>query len=168
MERKLIIMMFCFLFYSCDYQERSVEVSQQEVKYDSPTKNLSRPFPVLSREAKGVLRVQDYLQSEGVNTDSLYVYNIAYSDSSCTVSYDSIMPDPIDACFAIFNITHKINFDYYKEIERENMKRIKEGTDEDEWISLIVPSKPPFLKKDIIVYYYFAQDSIAITYYDLQ
>lgn len=165
---RLIGIMLCFLLYSCGRQKGSIEVDRQELECHSLTMNIARPFPVLSREAKGLLRVHDYLQLQGMNTDSLYVYNIDYSDSLCTVSNDSNEKDPLNACFAIFNIVHKINIDYYKEIEEENMKSIKEARDKDEWTPLIIPSTPAFLKKDIIAYYYFAQDSIAIQDYNLQ
>lgn len=165
---KLFTIVFCFLFCSCGRQERSTEVNHQGDEYNSLTYERSRAFPAVYREAKALLSLQDYLQSKGINTDSLYIYNIIYSDSLCTVSDDLYTPDSLHACFAIFNIKHKINVDYFKKIEQENIKSIKGRTGEDEWKPLDISSKPSFLKKDIIAYYYFGQDSIAITYYDLQ
>lgn len=164
---RILVILF-FLFFSCQHQEKEVlSTYSNEIQTDFS----SRPLAQFFREAKATLRVKEYLESNGFTLDSLYAYDISYSDTLCEVSYNSsFIPNTIEACFAIFNIEHKVNHDYYEWIENENNRIIKEneGKNEDEWEPLVIPSKPEFLKKNIVIYYYFDQDSVAITYYNLQ
>ena len=58
-------------------------------------------------EARAVLKVKDYLQAKGIDIDSLYVYEIGYSNS-CDIADETILTsDPINACVAVFNIDIK-------------------------------------------------------------
>ena len=124
----------------------------------------SKPFTELSQESKAVLAVKDYLLSKGHELDSLYAYDISYSDSSCNIPSDSsFTPNPIEACFAVFNIEHRINHDYYLRISEENAQIIEEnqGKNENDWQSLVIPSRPEFLKKEILLHYYLERDSVV-------
>ncbi len=120
-----------------------------------------QPFPVVVREGKAMLKVRDYLLSQGIFIDSMYV-NMSYSDSLCHVP-DSTITNSINACFIILNIQHKTNYDYFNRIDRENARIMQEneGKKEIDWIPLLVPSSPEFLKKEILIHYYLKKDSIA-------
>jgi len=161
MEMKLkVLALCCFGFCSCQNLDR-----KEKTTPDQPSMFLlSKPFTELSQESKAVLAVKDYLLSKGHKLDSLYVYEISYSDSLCTIPNDSsIIPNPIKACFAIFNIEHRINHVYYLRISHENAQIIEEnqGKNENDWQPLVIPSRPEFLKKEILLHYYFQQDSLV-------
>jgi hypothetical protein len=70
--------------------------------------------------------------------------------------------DSIDACIAVFNIEHKVNHDYYVNLKIENDQILEDYEKENEVFSepLLIPSKPDFLRKEILLYYYFKGDSI--------
>ena len=163
---RLLILLVCVWLSACQKHGSEVGIeTNKELEFI-----LSRPFSELylnakagSLEAKAVKKVRDYLLAKGMNIDSLYVYEINYSDS-CDVSNEtSFTSDPIDACIAIFNIEHKVNHDYYLKIGSENARILEdyEKKDGDYSESLLIPSKPDFLRKEILLYYYIDRDSIA-------
>jgi hypothetical protein len=159
MEMRILILLVCIWFSSC---HRSDDEVGKEVSKEAEF-ILSRPFSGLYLEAKAVLKVRDYLVSKGMDIDSLYVYEIGYSDS-CDISDDSkFSSDPVDACVAVFNIEHKVNHDYYLKIDRENARILEaqEKKNGDYSEPLLIPSKPDFLRKGILLYYYFEGDSIV-------
>ena len=157
MEMRLTVLVLILCIFSCQNLGRGDKKTNDQQPVFS-----SRPFIELLRESKAVLAVKDYLLSKGYEIDSLYAYEINYSDSLCNESHDTLfIPDPIKACFATFNIEHKVNHDYYDWIRKENNRRIKESKNKDEWIPIIVPSTPGFLKKSILLHYYFEEDSVV-------
>lgn len=154
---RILILLSCIWFSGCHNPEVGKEV-HEELEFIS-----SRPFSELYLEAKAVLKVRGYLHAKGMDIDSLYVYEIDYSDS-CDISDRTVFTsDPTDACVAVFNIEHKVNHDYFLKIEVENARILadheKKNGDYSE--PLLIPSKPDFLRKEILLYYYFKGDSIV-------
>lgn len=159
---RLTVLVLILCIFSCQDQGKKA-LDKHSNKYSLSL--YSRPFVHFLREAQATIKVNEYLHTNEYNIDSLYIYNISYSDSLCRISSDSLfIPDPDGACFAIFNITHRVNHDYFQEIEEENERRIKEAKNEDEWIPIVIPSKPEFLKKEILLHYYYKQDSVVSEY----
>ena len=155
---RLTVLVLILCVFSCQNLDQG-----DKKTHDQQSVFSSRPFIELLRESKAVLAVKDYLLSEGYEIDSLYAYEITYSDSLYNEPRDSLFipPDPIKARFASFIIEHKVNHDYYDWIQKENNRRIKESKNKDEWIPIIIPSTPGFLKKSILLHYYFEEDSVV-------
>jgi hypothetical protein len=158
MELRLIILLVLIWFSACHKPNPEV------VKMPTEVLDLisSRAFSELNLEAKEVLKVRDYLDGKGLDIDSLYVYEIIFSDS-CVISDRTVFSDDsIDACIAVFNIEHKVNHDYYMKLKVENNQILEDYEKENEVFSepLLIPSKPDFLRKEILLYYYFKGDSI--------
>lgn len=154
------ILAACLLIFSCQKENSTSKTGT--VPNEFKISNSYQSFSFLAQEGKAVLRVKDYLLTHGISVDSLYV-NVSYSDSLCNVPADTVMANSINPCFVILNMQHKVNYDYYKKLETENARIIQENESKNEidWTPLLVPSKPDFLKKEILVYYYFKKDSIA-------
>ena len=156
---RMLVLLVCIWLSACHKSDPELG---KEV-HEEPEFISSIPFHELYLEAKAVLKVKDYLHSKGMDTDSLYVYEIGYSDS-CNISIDSnLSSNPIDACIAVFNIEHKLNHDYYLRIEAENARKLEDHEKKtgDYSEPLLIPSKPGFLRKEMLLYYYFEEDSIA-------
>jgi hypothetical protein len=150
------IIILSLLLYSCQKENPKSEI--ENFSHKTEMEDNYQPFPVVVREGKAVLRVRDYLLSQGIFIDSMYV-NMSYSDSLCHVPASTIT-NSINACFIILNIQHKTNYDYFNRIDRENA-RIMQDKKESDWIPLLVPSSPEFLKREILIHYYLKEDSIA-------
>lgn len=158
MEVRLMVLLVFIGFSACHKPNPEVvKMPSEEPHYIS-----SRAFSELNLEAKEVVKVRDYLHAKGLDIDSLYVYEIFYSDS-CVISNRTVFSDDsIDACIAVFNIEHKVNHDYYMNLKIENDQILEDYENENEVFSepLLIPSKPDFLRKEILLYYYFKGDSI--------
>ncbi|MGB3852104.1 MAG: hypothetical protein WA958_19215 [Tunicatimonas sp.] len=163
---KLFVLLVCVWLSACHESDPKAEKkTDEELELD-----LSRPFSKLYHKAKAgmleaeaVNKVRDYLLANGMDIDSLYVYKINYTDTCNISNKTSFTSDPIDACIAVFNIEHKVNHDYYSRIDVENARKLKDYEKNNENYSepLLIPSKPDFLRKEILLHYYFEQDSLV-------
>lgn len=164
MEMRLLTLLIFVWLNACNKPSQDVGKKSDVETELIPAKLFSELYVNAKAEIPGsraIKKVSEYLLAKGMDLDSLYVYEIIYS-ISCEISeVTSFTSDPIDACIAIFNIEHKVNHDYYLKIEVENARisknyEKKKGGSE----SLVIPSKPDFLRKEILLYYYFEGDSL--------
>lgn len=159
MEIRSILTVTFVLLLSCEPQEK--KVFEKDI-FNSFTKEGSiEDFKARNlREKEALTKIIQHLKSKGLDTDSLFIWSINYSDSDCSDEFDLLEHNPMDACFVLFSLTHKNTIDYQDSLSKLNDQLATEHKDE-EWVPFIVPPTGNISGKDRGIFYYFEGDSIV-------